>query len=86
MTEYDDWYDQVECNGSLLWQVPLHLRDYEMCKTAVTGWPPALRVVPVELRDYQLCLIAVTGSISALQYVPEDLPGREFLERIASSR
>ncbi len=85
MTEYDDWHAQVKCNGSLLWQVPLYLRDYEMCRAAVANWPLSLRVVPVELCDYQLCLTAVASSVAALQYVPEDLPGREFLETLANS-
>jgi hypothetical protein len=86
MTEFDEWLTKI----SSVWvealrRVPLHLRDYNMCKKAVTLCGAALQCVPEDLRDYEMCLAAVTNDSAALLYVPNDLPGRELLEIMAST-
>ncbi len=84
--DYEMYLASVSAEGQELQFVEASLVDYAMCLTAVTfdGW--ALQHVPAQFRDYQMCNAAVLHNRHALEFVPEDLPGREFLEILASPR
>jgi hypothetical protein len=78
------WYNYDFCMrvissngcGYLLSYVPVELRDYKLCKKAVSDKNSAgiiLGFVPKKLRDYSLCEIAVYNDWMNLEYVPENL-------------
>ncbi len=93
MRDYNMSQAAVAGDGWALSIVPPQFRDHTLCLQAVasTGW--ALRYVPAHLRDYEMCRAAVTADLAvdiqlraAINHIPEDLPGREFLEIMTSSR
>jgi hypothetical protein len=66
-------------DGMNLAEVPLPLRNYELCTIAVTQFWGALQYVPKNIKDYEICEIAVSKNGWALQYVPYDLEDYYYL-------
>ena len=65
-------------NGKPLQDVPMELRDREICLEAVKRYGEALGSIPDELRDREMCMTAVRQVGCALRHVPEDLCDHEI--------
>jgi hypothetical protein len=85
IVDYSLCLDAVDRTGWALMYIPTELMDHALCLAAVARNGRALQHVPTQFRDYQLCKTAVLRVRHAIMFVPADLPGREFLEILASS-
>lgn len=75
---YDYWLERVRRNGSELQNVPEHLRDKELCITALTQSASAFQYVPEQYFGDDFYTNAVEMNGFVLAYVPEVSKTREL--------
>ena len=69
----DVYMTAVSNNGNAISNIPIYLRDYDLCLTAVKNYARALHYVPLESRDYKMCLASVKNNGISLQFVPTNI-------------
>ncbi len=74
----EEYIDKIRMEDIGLQDVPIKLRDHEICFEAVKQNGNALQYVPEKYRDREMCLAAVKQTGSALQYVPEKFRDHEM--------
>lgn len=71
--EKEERLENLKNNGLLITDIPMYLRDKDICLVAVSKDGSNLTHVPLSLRTKELCLVALKTCGTALYFCPENL-------------